>query len=81
MMVRHANPERPTEAFGLFALSGKATSFLAPALIGTVTYMTGSARLGIAPLIVLFVTGLILLRWVHPKGDKETWFASPQSSV
>ncbi|MEP2029633.1 MAG: MFS transporter [Paracoccaceae bacterium] len=81
MMVRHANPERPTEAFGLFALSGKATAFLAPALIGAVTYLTGSARLGVSPVIVLFVVGLILLRWVHPKGDKETWFASQQSSV
>jgi UMF1 family MFS transporter len=81
MMVRHANPDRPTEAFGLFALSGKATSFLAPALIGAVTYSTGSARLGISPLIVLFVIGLILLRWVHPSGDKQIWFASQQSSV
>jgi len=76
MMVRHANPQRPTEAFGLFALSGKATSFLAPALIGVVTFMTGSARLGISPVIVLFVIGLILLRWVHPKGDKAEWFGS-----
>jgi UMF1 family MFS transporter len=31
MMVRHTNPDRPTEAFGLFALAGKATAFLAPA--------------------------------------------------
>ena len=76
MMVRHANPARPTEAFGLFALSGKATSFLAPALIGMVTYATGSARWGISPVIVLFVIGLILLRWVHPKGDKAEWFES-----
>lgn len=79
MMVRHADPKRPTEAFGLFALSGKATSFLAPALIGVVTFMTGSARLGISPVIVLFVIGLILLRWVHPKGDKTEWFGSLQS--
>ncbi|MEE9387245.1 MAG: MFS transporter [Paracoccaceae bacterium] len=66
MMVRHAHPERATEAFGLYALSGKATSFLAPALIGAVTFMTGSARLGISPLIGLFVLGLVLLIWVKP---------------
>lgn len=76
MMVRHADPKRPTEAFGLFALSGKATSFLAPALIGIVTYATGSARLGVSPVIVLFIIGLVLLRWVHTKGDKEQWFGS-----
>ena len=66
MMVRHAHPDRTTEAFGLYALSGKATSFLAPALIGMVTFMTGSARLGVSPLIGLFVLGLILLIWVKP---------------
>jgi UMF1 family MFS transporter len=64
MMVRQADPERMTEAFGLYALAGKATSFLAPAAIGTVTWATGSQQLGVAPLIVLFFVGLVLLRWV-----------------
>jgi UMF1 family MFS transporter len=70
MMVRHANPERPTEAFGLYALSGKATAFLAPALIGAVTYVSESARLGISPLIALFLLSLVLLRWVEPEGER-----------
>jgi UMF1 family MFS transporter len=64
MMVRQADPERMTEAFGLYALAGKATSFLAPAAIGTVTWATGSQQLGVAPLIALFFLGLVLLRWV-----------------
>lgn len=72
MMVRHANPDRPTEAFGLFALSGKATAFLAPALISFFTTLTQSARLGLSPVIGLFVAALILLIWVHPKGDQAT---------
>ena len=70
MMVRHTNPARPTEAFGLYALSGKATAFLAPAAIAVMTQMTGSQRLGITPLIALFVLSLILLAWVNPKGDQ-----------
>ncbi|MBS9718317.1 MFS transporter [Pseudohalocynthiibacter aestuariivivens] len=69
MMVYQANPNRMTEAFGLYALSGKATSFIAPLLIGTVTAITGSQSLGISPLIALFVLGLVLLRWVKPEGD------------
>ncbi len=69
MMVRHADPARPTEAFGLYALSGKATAFLAPALISAGTWITQSPRLGIAPVILLFLAGLILLRWVRPEGD------------
>ncbi len=68
MMVRQADPERMTEAFGLYALSGKATTFLAPALIAIVSDVTNSQRLGITPLIALFILGLVLLAWVHPEG-------------
>jgi UMF1 family MFS transporter len=70
MMVRQADPARMNEAFGLYALTGKATSFLAPLSIGIVTDLTGSQPLGIVPLIVLFVIGLILLAWVKPDGDR-----------
>jgi UMF1 family MFS transporter len=69
LMVRHADPVRPTEAFGFYALSGKATAFLAPALIGITTTITNSARFGIAPVVGLFLLGLILLTWVNPKGE------------
>jgi UMF1 family MFS transporter len=69
MMVRHAPPARPTEAFGLYALSGKATAFLGPALIGITTWLTESARLGMLPLIGLFSLGLILLIWVRAEGE------------
>ncbi|WP_226551189.1 MFS transporter [Celeribacter naphthalenivorans] len=70
MMVRQADPERMTEAFGLFALSGKATTFLAPALIALVSDLSNSQRLGITPLIALFILGLVLLAWVNPEGTK-----------
>ena len=69
MMCRHALAGRPTEAFGLYALSGKATAFLGPALIGVTTYLTESARLGMVPLIGLFVLGLILIIWVRAEGE------------
>ncbi len=69
MMVRHTTPERATEAFGLYALSGKATAFLAPLLIAMVTDVTGSQRLGISPLIGMFLLALILLGWVKAKGE------------
>lgn len=73
MVVLQSNPERMTEAFGLYALSGKATTFLAPALIAITTDLSGSQRFGISPLIVLFLVGLILLRWVKPEGDHTAW--------
>ncbi|MGR3520822.1 MAG: MFS transporter [Roseovarius sp.] len=70
LMVRHTDPAAPTENFGLYGLSGRATAFLAPALIGLVTTISGSARIGIAPVIGLFVIGLLLLGWVRSEGDR-----------
>jgi len=69
MMARHTSPDRATEAFGLYALSGKVASFMAPALIALATTASGSQRIGIAPLILLFLIGLFLLFWVKPKGE------------
>ncbi|GHG83905.1 MFS transporter [Pseudodonghicola xiamenensis] len=69
MLVRQADPNRMTASFGLYALAGKATSFIAPLAIGTVTLLSGSQQIGVSPLIFLFLLGLILLRWVEPEGD------------
>ncbi|SEQ17818.1 MFS transporter [Thalassovita taeanensis] len=77
MMVRQANPNKMTEAFGLYALAGKATSFIAPLSIGVMTMVTQSQQLGVSPLIVLFLLGLVLLRWVKPDGNPNAWSASP----
>lgn len=73
MMVRQALPGKTAESFGLYALAGKATSFIAPFLIGVVTLWSGSQQIGVTPLIALFLLGLILLRWVNPKGDSDKW--------
>ncbi|EAQ03274.1 Major facilitator superfamily (MFS) transporter [Pseudooceanicola batsensis HTCC2597] len=80
MMVRQANPDRMAEAFGLYALAGKATSFLAPMLIGIVTTISGSQQIGVSPLIFLFLIGLILLVWVKPNGDPQAWSDPSPSS-
>ena len=69
MMLRHTTPDQAAEAFGLFALSGKVASFISPFLIAVATDVTGSARLGISPVIGLFAVGLVLLLWVKPKGE------------
>ena len=71
MMVFHTTRERATEAFGLYALSGKATAFIAPFCIAVFTTVSGSQRMGIAvPLIALFIIGMILLKWVKPLGER-----------
>lgn len=70
MMVRQSDPAEITEAFGLYALAGRATSFLAPLSIAVVTDLSGSQRIGVTPLIVLFLLGLVLLLWVKPNGER-----------
>ena len=70
LMVRHTTPDRATEAFGLYALSGKVASFISPALIALVTAVSGSQRIGISPLIVMFLIGLVLLFFVRARGEQ-----------
>lgn len=69
MLVRLVDPDHVTEGFGLYALAGKATAFLAPTLIGLVTLMSGSQRIGVLPVVALFIVGLLLLFWVKPEGE------------
>ena len=71
MMVFHTTPDRAVEAFGLYALSGRATTFLGTLGVTVVTLISGSQRIGIAlPLIVLFMAGMVFLRWVKPMGER-----------
>ncbi len=49
------------KGFGLFATSGKLTSFLGPLLVSTVTFITGSQRIGFSAAIILLLAGLIIL--------------------
>jgi len=71
MMVRQGDNEKMTEGFGLYALSGKATAFIAPLSIGIVTDLTGSQQWGILPVAVLFMIGLLLLAFVSPEGQES----------
>jgi len=61
LMGRIAPPELRTEMFGLYALSGKITAYMGPFVLGTVTWWTGSQRLGIATILVFFVVGALVL--------------------
>jgi UMF1 family MFS transporter len=47
--------------FGIYALAGRATSFLAPFLVATVTAASGSPRLGMAVIVLFLLVGLALL--------------------
>lgn len=47
--------------FGIYALSGRATSFMATLFFSAATYATGSAHIGMATLTIFLSAGLLLL--------------------
>jgi MFS transporter, UMF1 family len=65
LLIRMAPKDRIAQYFGLFALTGKVTSFIGPLLIGVVTAVTASQKAGMAMLVVFFVAGLALLARVR----------------
>ncbi len=62
LMARLSPPEMTGEMFGLFALSGKITSFAGPLLVGVVAYATDSQRIGMTVIVVFLAAGWLVLR-------------------
>lgn len=67
LLVDQVEPAEATQAFGLFSLTGRATSFIGPLAIAIVTGATQSQRIGITPAIVLLAIGAIGLYWVKER--------------
>ncbi|MGV8839978.1 MAG: MFS transporter [Bauldia sp.] len=67
MMVRLSPPERITQLFGLHALSGKVTSFLATLGVSALTAIAGSQQIGLSLVLVFFVVGGFLLLGVRDR--------------
>ena len=61
LMARLAPADMRGEFFGLFALSGRMTSFLGPLLVGWVTYLAASQRIGMAMILPFLVVGALIL--------------------
>jgi UMF1 family MFS transporter len=61
LLIQLAPKDRIAQYFGLFALTGKVTSFIGPLLIGVITAVTQSQKAGMATLVLFFVAGLALL--------------------
>src|SRR5450755_4711507 len=65
LLIHMAPKDRIAQYFGLFALTGKVTSFIGPLLIGVVTAVTESQKAGMAVLVPFFAIGLVLLARVR----------------
>ncbi|MBV2144814.1 MFS transporter [Falsochrobactrum sp. TDYN1] len=60
--ARSIAPQESGRYFGIYALAGRATSFLGPFLVASVTALSGSAALGMSVLVVFFAAGLVLAK-------------------
>jgi UMF1 family MFS transporter len=71
LMARLAPPAEVATHFGLFALSGRVTGFLGPAVLAMVTEVTGSQRAGMATVVVFLAAGAAILAGlrVRPGGQ------------
>ncbi|MBZ0217656.1 MAG: MFS transporter [Fimbriimonadaceae bacterium] len=63
MLIALTPAEKLTQFFGLFALTGKVTSFVGPIAVGAITAISNSQRIGISVLVIFFLIGFAAL---HP---------------
>ena len=64
LLARIAPETEMTKFFGIYALSGQVTTFIAPILVAFVTVWFESQRAGFASILLLLVGGLVLLWFV-----------------
>jgi UMF1 family MFS transporter len=71
LMGRFVPAAHQAEFFGLFAFSGKLTSFVGPIVLGSATSAFGSQRAGVATVLLFFVAGGALLLLVDERAGIE----------
>jgi UMF1 family MFS transporter len=64
MLARIAPASKMTEFFGLYALSGTATAFLAPFVVARATEWSNSQAVGLASILFLLGIGFIMMLFV-----------------
>ncbi|MET0928576.1 MAG: MFS transporter [Aeromicrobium sp.] len=67
-LIRLTPPGKEGQHFGLYAMTGRAASFLAPSLFGLFAFAFGDDRWGIIGIMLVILVGLIALTRVPPLG-------------
>lgn len=71
-MARSVGAEEAGRYFGIYSLAGRATSFLAPLSVASLTLWADSARIGMSALVVFLVIGfVILLKSPYPASHRD----------
>lgn len=69
LLARLTPADKRAEMYGLYALSGKSTSFLGPLIFGWVTLLFDSQRAGMATILIFWIAGLCFLFLVREKPE------------
>lgn len=72
LMARLSPLNKSTEMFGLYAFSGRVTSFVGPWLLGIMTIHFHSQRAGMSTVILFFIVGGLLMLGVKEKTCNPT---------
>ena len=71
LYTRIIPPDKSAEFFGFYNMLGKFAAIIGPALMGTIALATGSARLSILSILLLFILGGFFLNKVDIKEGKR----------
>jgi UMF1 family MFS transporter len=71
MLARIAPEAEMTKFFGLYALSGQVTTFIAPIMVAFFTAFFVSQRIGFASVLILLVTGFVMMFWVREERSES----------
>ncbi len=77
LMARIIPIKKSTEMFGLYAFSGRITSFIGPWLLGWTTFVFNSQRFGMGTIVLFFLFGGILMCFVKEKPSVTMDHANP----
>ena len=69
-LARSVSEDEAGRYFGIYALAGRATSFMAPLTIGIVTSIFASPRAGMSVIIIFLLVGLFIARGTPYPADK-----------
>lgn len=69
-LARLIPPGREGEVFGLYATTGRAATFIAPAMFGLFVTIGGAQYWGILGIVLVLLVGLILLLPVHSRQEQ-----------
>jgi len=71
LYTRIIPPDKSAEFFGFYNMLGKFAAIIGPALMGTIALVTGSARLSILSILLLFILGAFFLNKVDVNEGKR----------